>query len=639
MRTIRHGFAVTATIAAGLVASIDVRNAHAQANPSSETLAASGTGADTHLFRPPVDSKGFLSVNGAETLGHLDFSLGLFLDYANGLMPVAGSAQGPGTHLVDHSMQGTLQFDLGIKNWLVLGVSAPVVLAGRERVSNLAPIGGGPYDATESFTQGLGWIAAHAKARIVRPEDGPSVGLAVIVQGGAGISGPEDLVGENGGFVWPQVAFEGRALTDGTLRFGVNGGFRANFGGNNATYGTGPDGAPVLASGVFEYGQLATAGVATSLRVFPPLDLVAETYATYLVTGQSDAEQKLSAEAVGGIKLFIDGKSFLLLGGGAGYTPGFQAARARGIVGFVFEPSIGDRDGDGFKDDEDDCPDQPEDFDGFEDTRADAPPDELGCPDPDNDKDGILDLDDACPNMPEDKDGDDDSDGCPETRDTDRDKDGILDSADKCPDEPEDIDGFEDKDGCPDPDNDKDGILDKDDACRDIPEDKDGDEDEDGCPEPERVPETPKGPVIISGNDIVILEKVQFATGSARILPASNPVLDAVANTLRDHPEFLLVEVQGHADERSDDATNLRLTKSRAKAVVDALLARGVAATRVRSQGYGEYCPLDPGHDAAAWEKNRRVEFKIVKTADGPTGVDLGCAAAEEKGVKPDPIP
>ena len=149
----------------------------------------------------------------------------------------------------------------------------------------------------------------------------------------------------------------------------------------------------------------------------------------------------------------------------------------RAFIGFIFEPSIGDRDGDGIKDDVDKCPDEPEDFDGFE--------DEDGCPDPDNDSDGILDVDDKCPNEPEDKDGFEDEDGCPDGDKNDRDGDGILDDVDKCPDEPEDIDGFEDEDGCPDPDNDKDGILDVDDLCPNEPEDKDGFEDEDGCPDPD----------------------------------------------------------------------------------------------------------------------------------------------------------
>ena len=57
------------------------------------------------------------------------------------------------------------------------------------------------------------------------------------------------------------------------------------------------------------------------------------------------------------------------------------------------------------------------------------------------------------------------------------------------------------------------------------------------------------------------------------------------------------------------------------------------------SKGYGEYCPVDEGHNEAAWEENRRVEFKIVKTADGPTGVELGCANATAHHVPPDPVP
>jgi outer membrane protein OmpA-like peptidoglycan-associated protein len=72
----------------------------------------------------------------------------------------------------------------------------------------------------------------------------------------------------------------------------------------------------------------------------------------------------------------------------------------------VAEPKVLDRDGDGIPDDVDKCPNEPEDFDGFE--------DEDGCPDPDNDKDGIPDVADACPNEPETVNGVDDQDGCPD---------------------------------------------------------------------------------------------------------------------------------------------------------------------------------------------------------------------------------
>jgi outer membrane protein OmpA-like peptidoglycan-associated protein len=130
---------------------------------------------------------------------------------------------------------------------------------------------------------------------------------------------------------------------------------------------------------------------------------------------------------------------------------------------------------------------------------------------------------------------------------------------------------------------------------------------------------------------------VQFATGSAKILPASDGILDAVASTLKEHPEFLLIEVQGHADERAADAYNLQLTKDRAKSVVAALMKRGTETSRVRAMGFGEYCPLDPEKNDAAYEKNRRVEFKIVRTKDGPTGVELGCEVAKSKGVQSPP--
>ena len=50
-------------------------------------------------------------------------------------------------------------------------------------------------------------------------------------------------------------------------------------------------------------------------------------------------------------------------------------------------------------------------------------------------------------------------------------------------------------------------------------------------------------------------------------------------------------------------------------------------AADFRSAGYGEFCPVDPRSNAEAWEQNRRVEFKIIATEDGPTGVEVACPA------------
>jgi OmpA-OmpF porin, OOP family len=606
-----------------------------------------GEGFDTHLFRPAMDSKGFFTTNGADILGKDDISLGLILDYGRSLLKVNDAGQQT-PQLINHSFQGTLAFNYGLFNRGVIGISAPFTLITGDAQQGPPPTntptvaGWNPNDIN---SQQLAWVALHGKVRITRVEYGP--GLAVGVQVGVPTGDAQKSGGADPSFwYWPQLMFEQRFGATGKFRIGANAGYR----GHGASSTTLP-----LRDGTLKDGSRVTYNVGASYRIFEAMDLIAETYGTYLLS-DSAAALKPSNEVVGGIKVFVDRNSFLMLGAGPRYTSGFEAADFRAFLGFVFEPSIGDRDGDGIKDDLDKCPDDPEDRDGFQ--------DEDGCPDPDNDNDGILDVDDRCPNEPEDMDGDEDQDGCPEGNDGDRDGDGILDSKDKCPDDPEDKDGFEDQDGCPDPDNDKDGIPDKKDACPNDPEDKDGFQDEDGCPDPDndkdgildkvdRCPNEPetfngfededgcpdKGNVIIQDNNIVILQKIKFKTNSAEILPESNPILDAVATTIVHHPEFTLMEIAGHADERSSDEYNLRLTQDRVNSVMAALVQRGVDRSRLRSKGYGEFCPEDPASNEAAWEKNRRVEFKIVKTKDGATGVELGCQNATNKGVRPDPVP
>ena len=644
--------ALLTTFAATLTAGLG----EAAAQPSNPPRIADGNGkgVDAHLFRPAVDSKGFFSVNGADILGHKDLSFGLVLDYGHGLLPL-----NPGhstDYLVEHALQGTFQFDVGLFNYLVLGMSVPIVVNGGKTATD---IGAGPGQNGNDVglnAQALGNLAIHAKLRILRP--GAPIGIALLAQAGYGVGESQNFASEPGFFYWPQVVFEFRTSNAHVFRAALNGGYRGHTGAASKI-GLGANGTSVLKSGIFENGNLLTGGFGLSFRIIPALDLTAETYTTYeRGASASDARQKLSAEAIGGIKLFIDKSSYLMLGAGAGIVPGFESAAQRVTLGFIFEPPIDDSDGDGIKDDEDDCPNDPEDFDGFQDTKADSPPGKYGCPDPDNDEDGIPDVDDKCPNDPEDRDGFQDEDGCPEANDGDRDGDGILDKNDKCPDVPEDKDGFEDTDGCPDPDNDKDGIPDVKDRCPNEPEDKDGFEDEDGCPDPDNdkdgildavdqcpnEPETfngiddedgcpDQGKVVIQENNILILDKILFKTGSAEILKASLPIVDAVATTLTHHTEFTLIEVGGHADERGQEAMNLRLTQDRVNSVVEAMVKRGVKRESLRATGYGPYCPLDQDHTAAAYDKNRRVEFKIVSGPDGPTGVTLGCDKSQAKGV------
>ncbi len=185
----------------------------------------------------------------------------------------------------------------------------------------------------------------------------------------------------------------------------------------------------------------------------------------------------------------------------------------------------------------------------------------------------------------------------------------------------------------PDPDNDKDGILDVKDKCPNEPETFNGFQDEDGCPD--------KGIVVIDKDNILILKKIKFETASAEILPrvvtrSSTPSRRRSRTT----PSSPLIEVAGHADERATDEYNLRLTQDRVNSVMAALVAAQGRQEQASREGLRRVLPAeDPGHNEEAWEKNRRVEFKIVKTKEGPTNVELGCEAAAIKGVKPDSGP
>ena len=604
-------------------------------------------GFELRLFHPAVDSKGLFTVNSSPILPHLDISFGLILDYAYGLMRM-DEPYDPSQSLVEHSIWGTLAFNLGLYNWAVLGVQLPIGVNFGRAFGPDAPDWGGQID-TGRLEEGwqssmVGDVSLHAKFRFLRVERFP-VGVGAVVQLGF-MSGQSDgLLGDPGEWglrsIWAQAVVDGEPSR--RFRWAVNLGYRLVLA--DAPEVELPDG------GTFQYDDLLTFGAGISLNlVLNRLDFVTEVYgASPVGTFFNWTNGGLPLEVAVGLKVFIERNSYLYLGAATGIMgPGYSASTARVFAAWIFEPSIGDRDGDGIKDDVDQCPDDPEDLDDFEDID--------GCPDPDNDRDGIPDVDDECPLVPEDRDGIEDEDGCPEGDEGDRDGDGILDSVDQCPDDPEDIDQFEDEDGCPDPDNDGDGILDVDDLCPNDPEDIDQFEDQDGCPDPDndqdrildtddQCPNEPEvyngfededgcpdeGRVSIQGSDIVIMDRVYFETDSAEIRPISFPILDAVAATLRGNPQITFVEIQGHADERSSDEYNIRLTQDRATSVLNYLVQRGsVERNRLRAVGYGERCPVDPSHTEAAWERNRRVEFKIIRTTAGPTGVEVACDAARE---------
>ena len=218
----------------------------------------------------------------------------------------------------------------------------------------------------------------------------------------------------------------------------------------------------------------------------------------------------------------------------------------------------------------------------------------------DRDLDGLLDADDDCPDEPEDFDSYQDSDGCP---DPDNDGDGIVDTRDDCPNDAEDVDGYQDSDGCPDPDNDSDGIVDTRDDCPNEPETANSYQDDDGCPD-----EVPEEVQQFTG----VIQGIQFETDSDVIRRSSVPILSEALSVLTEF-DTVRLEVQGHTDNVGSDSYNLDLSQRRAESVVRWFTERGIDASRLEAKGYGESRPIADNSTPSGQAENRRVEFKLIQ--------------------------
>ena len=186
-----------------------------------------------------------------------------------------------------------------------------------------------------------------------------------------------------------------------------------------------------------------------------------------------------------------------------------------------------------------------------------------GCPD--SDGDGVVDDKDSCPTMP----GEMSLGGCPDS-----DGDGISDAADGCPNAAETQNGFADEDGCPDV-----------------------------------VPTRAK----VSENQIQLEGKILFDVAMSTIKRDSYSLLDEAAAILNAHPELTRVRIEGHTDSSGADAVNLELSEGRAASVIQYLIGKGVAASRLESKGFGESQPIESNATPEGREANRRVVFVIVE--------------------------
>jgi len=110
----------------------------------------------------------------------------------------------------------------------------------------------------------------------------------------------------------------------------------------------------------------------------------------------------------------------------------------------------------------------------------------------------------------------------------------------------------------------------------------------------------------------VVINNIFFETGKATLTPQSFLELDKAIELLRVNPT-MVIEVGGHTDNVGDDATNMKLSHDRAKAVREFLVIRGIAPDRVQAKGYGESNPIATNDTDEGRKANRRTEFIILE--------------------------
>jgi len=304
-------------------------------------------------FHPALDARGYLTQNGSQTLDHEELSFGLgSLEWGRHIDPSVHD-------MVTATLVSALGLDVGGLP-LELGASLPLGIV-----------------SGDASTQGVGDLGLYLKARLAHA--GP-IGFGAI----AGVYLPtanSAFLGEAG--VTPQFTAVADAKL-GRFRFAVNGGVRVRS-------------TTLMDMGMSQSTEFPV-GVAGAWALAPEkVELVGEVFGAI---GSAAQRGYQPLEALGGVKVYLAKNSYLSLGAGRGLLPDRAGnPDLRAVISIVFEPKpaarvsahvddsvvaevapppkqadgFQDRDNDGIADKDDKCPDDPENYNGYE--------DDDGCPD------------------------------------------------------------------------------------------------------------------------------------------------------------------------------------------------------------------------------------------------------------------
>jgi chemotaxis protein MotB len=127
--------------------------------------------------------------------------------------------------------------------------------------------------------------------------------------------------------------------------------------------------------------------------------------------------------------------------------------------------------------------------------------------------------------------------------------------------------------------------------------------------------------VRVVGDRFVFQSEVFFDTGQTVLKPEGRTELDKIATALleleKQIPQEIgwVLRVDGHTDIRPIVAprTNWDLSASRAIAVVQYLISKGMPPQRLVAAGFGEFQPIDVAQTEEAYSRNRRIELKLTE--------------------------
>ena len=112
------------------------------------------------------------------------------------------------------------------------------------------------------------------------------------------------------------------------------------------------------------------------------------------------------------------------------------------------------------------------------------------------------------------------------------------------------------------------------------------------------------------GIAVTFASGILFPTNSTQILSAGQNNLAQLAASLQRYPETTVLIV-GHTDARGTDQYNMQLSQNRSQSAANFLISRGIAGSRIRTEGRGESEPVASNETDAGMQQNRRVEVAI----------------------------